>query len=126
MVGTINIIRYNLDSGNSEKMLDDSQQHSPLVVSADGDARVFYWVNFVSGRYEIMKTTYNNETSSLNISYTQTPALAQDLLHLYVLNKSRNAVDKYKKTTLEKVQSIAVTAGTEEIIVIYGKKSLLV
>ena len=119
MVNAREIIRYNLDTGNSENMLDDAQ-HAPQVVSADADARVLYWANFTSSRYEIMKTTYNKETSYLNIYYAQPVALAQDLLHLYVLDRSRNVVDKYKKTTLEKVLNISVTDGTEEIIIIYG------
>ena len=125
VVGTINIIRYNLDSGNREEMLDDAQQYSPLVVSADGGARVFYWVNFASSRYEIMRTTYNKETSSLNINYTQPVAIAQDILHLYVLARSRNTVDKYKEKTFEKVPAIAETERKEEIIILYGKKLLL-
>ena len=124
IVRSNNIDRYNLETGMLDQMLESG--NFPQGVSADTVGNAIYWINFnlSNSNNVVMKTSYIKETISLNISFTSELSITQDMLHIYVLVQDTNTIHKYKKTTLEKVDSIPVTSGTKEIIVVYGMHSI--
>ena len=118
IVQSNNIERYNLETSILDEMLESGR--FPQDVSADTVATAIYWVNYNDSHHVVMKTSYMKETTSLNIVFTSELSITQDILYIYVLVRDINTIHKYKKTTLEKVDSIPVSTGTREIIIVYG------
>ena len=111
-------------------------RYNPLVQSwkefnYDGSAQslsvdennVIYWVNYdpIQDCHFVMRTLPNEQTVELNISYSGEIDLTSDLLHFYVLDNENNVIDRYLKTSLEKLGNITYTSPIHDIIIAYGK-----
>lgn len=116
-----NILRYNVKT----RALDVLKRRGnyPQDASVDADNQMVYWVNFdpFSSNHNIMRTSYANETTDLNITYSGTIEIAQDERNLYVLDVSNETMDRYNKSTWEKLGSINLPNGTRGIEVSFGK-----
>ena len=99
---------------------------SAQALSMDQDNKVVYWDNFgTSEKHNLMRTYWETEqTQALNISYDGEISLAQDHMHLYVLDKDNYQIDKYNKRTLDKVDVFNTNEGPREIIIAFGKYAL--
>ena len=95
----------------------------PQFVSADGGNAVVYWVDYDTSenQHKLMKTYYSGRTVDLNISYPGEIKITQDVLHVYVLDVDNDRIDKYKKSSMEKIESFATLAGAKEIIAGVGE-----
>jgi hypothetical protein len=60
------------------------------------------------------------QTKPLNISYDGDIDLAQDYMHLYVLDKDNDRIDKYHKRTWRKVDVLYTNDGPVNLIVAFG------
>ena len=119
--GGDNILRFNVET----KSLDVLKRRGnyPQDVSVDGNNGVVYWVNFdpFGVKHNIMSTSYAGETTDLNITYTGTIEIAQDVDNLYVLDVFNETIYRYNKRTLEQMGSIDVPSGTRGIEVAFGE-----
>ncbi len=100
---------------------------SPQALSVDQDNKVVYWDNFgiSPDKHNLTRSYWETEqTQALNISYDGEIDLAQDYMHLYVLDKDNNRIDKYNKRTLDKVDVFNTNDGPREIIIAFGKYAL--
>jgi hypothetical protein len=69
-----------------------------------------------------MRTSWQTEqTQALNISYDGEISLAQGYMHLYVLDKDNNTIDKYNKRTWERVDVSNTNDAPQKLIVAFGK-----
>jgi hypothetical protein len=86
-----------------------------------------YWDNFIvsTGKYNLTRSSYTGQTVPLNISYDAEIDLAQDYMHLYVLDKENNRIDKYSKRTWEKINYFNINDGSRRLIVAFGEYLLL-
>ena len=118
-----NVGRINVETRTYSTLYNDAK--FPQYVSVDEYNDVVYWVNFDEGdnRLKLFKTYYSGITSELNISYPQNTEvrITQDMLHLYLLDGNNNRIDKYLKSSLEKVNSIETLSGANGIIAAFGK-----
>ncbi len=90
----------------------------------DQDDKVVYWDNFniSTEKHNLMRTSWQTEqTQALNISYDGEISLAQGYVHLNVLDKDNNRIDKYNKRTWEKVDVSNTNDGPQKLIVAFGK-----
>lgn len=113
------IVRYNpVDQSTKEFNYDGSAQSLSL-----DENNVIYWVNYDSNqdRHFVMRTLPNEQTVELNISYSGEIDLTSDFLHFYVLDNANNVIDRYLKTSLEKLANITYTSPIHDIIIAYGK-----
>ena len=115
------IVRFNVNTQHVDTLLESANAAQTLSVDEYNNA--VYWVDFNSGQntHALMKTYYSGSTMNLNISYRGEIAITQDLLYLYVMDKDNDRIDKYKKTSLEKMKSFPVPADTKQIITVFGK-----
>ena len=105
--------------GTREANFDGSAQ----VLSVDEDNEVVYWDNFddSTGTHNLMKSYYTGQTQALNISYDGEIDLAQDFMHLYVLDKENNRIDKYNKRTWNKTDVLYTKDEPTRLIVAFGE-----
>ena len=68
-----------------------------------------------------MKTTLTGTTVDLNITYSGEIEVTSDMLNFYVLDKDNDRIDKYLKTSLEKLGNITHAFSIMELIVGYGE-----
>ena len=117
------IIRFNIRTMTIDTLVNSGRL--PLFVSVDEENGLVYWVNYDSDKevYQLMKTYYSGATMDLNISYPGEIKITQDMFHLYVLDADNSRIDKYKKSSMLKDESITVTTGAKEIIAGYGEFS---
>jgi hypothetical protein len=82
-----------------------------------------YWDNFIvsTGKYNLTRSSYAGLTVPLNISYDAEIDLAQDYMHLYVLDKENNRIDKYNKRTWVKINYFNINDGSRRLIVAFGE-----
>ena len=115
-----NILRYNVKTRAVDVLKE--RGNYPQDASVDADNQVVYWVNFdpFGSKHYIMRTSYANETTDLNITYSGTLEIAQDEHNLYVLDVSNETLHKYNKSTWEKVDSTNLPSGTRGIEVSFG------
>ena len=115
------IVRLNVKTQDVDTLLQSA--NAAQTLSVDEYNNVVYWVDFNSGQntHAIMKTYYSGSTMNLNISYPGEIAITQDLLYLYVVDIDNDRIDKYKKSSLEKMKSFPVSSGTKQIITVFGK-----
>ena len=96
---------------------------SAQALSVDQHNEVVYWVNFgpSAETRNLMRSYYTGQTEALNISYDGEIDLAQDYMHLYVLDKENNKIDKYNKRTWEKTGVFYTKNGPQRLIVAFGE-----
>ena len=116
-----NVLLYNVNTRAVDVL--KKRGNYPQDASVDAGNQVVYWVNFdpFSSEHNIMRTSYANETTDLNITYSGTLEIAQDQHNLYVLDVSNETLHKYNKSTWEKVESINLPNRTRGIEVSFGK-----
>ena len=96
---------------------------SAQALSVDEHYKVVYWSNFDGspGTHNLMRTFWETgQTKPLNISYDGDIDLAQDYMHLYVLDKDNDRIDKYHKRTWRKVDVLYTNDGPVNLIVAFG------
>ena len=109
----VNITSYETREAN----FDGSAQ----VLSVDEDNEVVYWDNFDESTHNLMKSYYTGQTDTLNISYDGEIDLAQDYMHLYVLDKENKRIDKYNKETWEKIDILYTRDEPKRLVIAFGK-----
>ena len=114
-----NIIRFNVETQVFDTIFDNDT--FPQAISLDKYNTVIYWVDFKDPEERLMKTYYSGTTMDLNISYSGKIRISQDMFHLYVLDKENNRIDKCSKSSLEKIESITVSADSKDIVIGFGK-----
>ena len=112
------IRRYNPRDGTS---LSFTYTGAAQSISFDQFDNVVYWVNFIENSHRVMKTTLTGTTVDLNITYSGEIEVTSDMLNFYVLDKDNDRIDKYLKTSLEKLGNITHAFNTMELIVGYGE-----
>ena len=113
------IIRFKVETQVYDTIFDNDT--FPQAISVDKYNTVIYWVDFKDPEEKLMKTYYSGTTMDLNISYSVKIRISQDMFHLYVLDKDNNRIDKYSKSSLEKIESITVSADSKDIVIGFGK-----
>ena len=96
-------------------------------MSVDQDYNVVYWDNFDANtdKHNLTRTSWETqETEALDVSYDGEIDLAQDYMHLYVLDKDNNRIDKYNKGTWAMVDSFSTLDEPLKIIVAFGRHLL--
>lgn len=115
------IIRFNVETQSIDTIF-DGNNYFPQAISVDKENTVIYWVDFKEPSEErVKKTYYSGTTMDLNISYSDNIKISQDMLHLYVLDTANNRIDKYNKSSLERIESITVSADAKYIVIGFGK-----
>ena len=71
-----------------------------------------------------MKTLLDGNTVNLNITYSGKIEVTSDVFNFYVLNNDNNVIDKYSKTSLEKLGNITNDFEISELIIGYGESHL--
>ena len=97
---------------------------SAQALSVDQDYKAVYWSNFddSTDTHNLMRTYWEtDQTKPLNISYDGEVDLAQDYMHLYVLDKDNNRIDKFNKRTWTKVDVLSTINGPVNLIVAFGR-----
>ena len=114
------IIRFNPQDGST---MEFSYAGSAQSISVDEYNSVIYWTNFIGNTdtHEIMKTSYSDVTTQLNISYSEPLELANNVFNLYVLDKDSMHVDIYLKTSLEHLGNITLNNTIADIVIGHGK-----
>ena len=94
-------------------------------LSVDQDNEVVYWANFGSSAEtrNLMRSYYTGQTEALNISYDGEIDLAQGYMHLYVLDKENNRIDKYNKETWKKIDTFYTEDEPKELLIAFGESS---
>ncbi|CAB4017559.1 extracellular matrix A-like isoform X2, partial [Paramuricea clavata] len=112
------IVRLDITSFETQRINFDG---SAQALSFDQDNEVVYWVNFVvsTEKYNLTRSSYTGQTVALNISYDGEIDLAQDYMHLYVLDKENNRIDKYNKRTWVKINVFNINDGPQRLIVAF-------
>ena len=116
------IRRYNPRDGTS---LSFTYAGAAQSISFDQFDNVVYWVNFIENSHRVMKTTLTGTTIDLNITYSGEIEVTSDMLNFYVLDKDNDRIDKYLKTSLEKLGNITHAFNIMELIVGYGESKFL-
>ena len=100
-----------------------SNDGSAQTLSVDEYNKAVYWANYVQvdDEHRVMLTYYSGTTMDLNISYAKEIKIAQDLFNLYVLDIDNARIDKYKKTSLEKIGNITTLGEGKDLIMGFGK-----
>ena len=117
------IVRLDITSFETQGINFDG---SAQALSVDQDNEVVYWVDFVDStdKHYLMRSSYTGQTVPLNISYDGEIDLAQDYMHLYVLDKENNRIDKYNKRIWVKINVFNID-GPQRLIVAFGEYLLL-
>ena len=103
-------MHYNYD-GSAQSIAVDDHNNDIYWVNYNGDANV----------YEVLRTSYNGETMHLNITYSGGIVVANDIFNLYVLDRDSMRIDKYLKTSLERLENITISDVIADIVIGYGK-----
>jgi hypothetical protein len=95
---------------------------SAQAITVDDHNNYIYWVNYVGGAvYEVMRTSYSGETVKLNITYSGTIDVTNDVFNLYVLDKGSMRIDKYLKTSLERLENVTISDTIADLVIGYGE-----
>ena len=94
---------------------------SVQAISVDQHYQLVYWVNFASNKHNLMRSYYTGKTQPLNISYDGEIDLAQDHMHLYVLDKENNRIYKYDKATWNLTDDFTTKDEAKQLIVAFGE-----
>ena len=90
-------------------------------ISFDEYDNVVYWANFIDNNYKVMKTLLDGNTVNLNITYSGKIEVTSDVFSFYVLDNDNSVIDKYSKTSLEKLGNITNDFEISELIIGYGE-----
>ncbi|CAB4012521.1 fibropellin-1-like isoform X1, partial [Paramuricea clavata] len=114
------IVRLDIISFETQEINFDG---SAQALSVDQDNEVVYWVNFVvsTDKHYLMRSSYTGETVPLNVSYDGEIDLAQDYMHLYVLDKENDRIDKYNKRTWVEINVFNINDGPQRLIIAFGE-----
>ena len=113
------ILRYNSRDGTALSF--NTYTGAAQSISFDQFDNVVYWVNIIENSPRVMKTTLTGITVDLNITYSGQIKVTSDMLNFYVLDKDNGRIDKYLKTSLEKLGNITHEFGIMDLIVGYGE-----
>ena len=113
------IIRYDPRDGS---LLSFSYPGSAQSITFDQFDNVVYWASFtvIDDSHKVMKTTLTGNTVDLNIMYSGQIEVTSDMFNIYVLDKANDRIDKYSKTSLEKLGNITLDFDIMELIIGYG------
>ena len=64
---------------------------------------------------------FDGTTVDLNITYSGEIEVTSDMFNLYVLDKENDRIDKYLKTSLEKLGNITHDGELMELVIGYGE-----
>lgn len=90
-------------------------------ISVDASNNVFYWANYDANakNYKVIRTSYNGESTSLNITYSGEIELTSDVFNFYVYDKRNARIDIYSKRTLERHSNFSI--DLKDFVIGYGK-----
>ena len=94
---------------------------SAQSISFDQFDNVVYWTNFIDNTHKVMKTMLTGSTVDLNITYSGEIEVTSDMFNFYVLDKDNDRIDKYSKTSLEKLGNITHDVDIMQLINGYGE-----
>ena len=115
------IVRYNPSDGTSMNLVTEGSAQS---ISVDVYNNVIYWANFNGSSHNVMRTQLTGETKPLGITYPGRIEITSDLYHFYVLDKYNDRIDKYLKSSLEKLGSVSHSSAIEDLVIGFGKLNI--
>ena len=93
---------------------------SAQSISVDVYNNVIYWANFNGSSHNVMRTRLTGGTQPLGITYFGEIDITSDLFHFYVLDKDNNRIDKYLKSSLEKLGNITHSSVIQDLVIGFG------
>ena len=114
------IHRYNPRDGS---LIQFNYAGSAQSISFDQFDNAVYWTNFVvlENSHKVMKTMFDGTTVDLNITYSGGIEVTSDMFNFYVLDKENARIDKYLKTSLEKLGNFTYDGELMELVIGYGE-----
>jgi hypothetical protein len=116
------IIRYN-PSDESVVQFNYNGSAAAQSISVDEHSNCIYWASYRSntGEYEVFKTSYQGDTTQLNIVYPEMIKVETDELNLYVLDVSSMRIDIYLKSSLTRTRNITLDVAIQDLVIGYGE-----
>ena len=122
----LSLVLYDLGESASVRIITyDRGVGQSLYVFDDG---TIYWVIFdQSNNLFIVVCTYvtSGMTRELGIQYNTDICVVVDRSYIYVLDKDNNRIDVYSRITLVKLWELHTTTGVKELIIAFGKQTML-